>query len=83
MNKMSGVSRNDHPCAESPSEESLNAAIQGLPSIQTQIAERAYQIYLDAGLPEDVALEHWLAAENEARRWINSAINCTVQAANS
>ncbi len=58
-NKRSLMSRN---FGLLPETESLSAAIRDLPSIQSQIAERAYQIYLDAGLPEDVALEHWPAA---------------------
>ena len=79
MSRNSDLSRKDHFRTESPATESLSSAIQGLPSIQSQIAERAYQIYLDAGLPEDVALEHWLAAETETRCWIDSAINCTTR----
>ena len=57
--------------------ESLSADIRDLPSVQNQIAERAYQIYLDNGLPEDAALDHWLAAEKEASIWIYNAITCT------
>ena len=57
--------------------ESFSSANQVLPSVQHQIAERAYQFYLDAGLPCGEALQHWLAAEDEMRKWIDSQINYT------
>ena len=59
--------------------EDFSSEIEILPSIQSQIAERAYMFYLDAGLPCGQALQHWIAAENEMRRWIDSTINYTEQ----
>ena len=53
---------------------SAKASVSAVPSAQTapsrkptteQVSARAHQIWLDAGKPQGLALEHWLRAERE------------------
>ena len=52
----------------------LCADIQKLPSVQRQIRERAYEMYLRSAFSGGFELEHWLSAEEEILRWIDSAL---------
>lgn len=54
-NKKKGLEENDIKSpAESPTED--------------QIRRRAYEIYLEAGGPDGMDVEHWLQAESELRQ---------------
>ena len=59
---------------ESSCSEALTLAIRRLPSVENQIEERAYQIYLQSGRQKDLALQYWLAAEDETRDWVETTI---------
>ena len=57
--------------------ENLRKAILLLPAVQAEIAAKARDLFLAASSPSGRAMDHWLAAEEEALLWIDAALACT------
>jgi hypothetical protein len=57
--------------------EQLKAAILRLPAVREDIEAKARDIYSGDLAAHGRALDHWLAAEEEAGAWIEAAFICT------